>query len=152
MRMPAALTRTLAALAVALMGASIVGPPATAQSGRGQPPSQAQAQANRNNQRLTLHVKFQEGTSIRLRGGRLVSLGNDDLSALDAVLAGYPGARFERLFSRPEAALDAERRRAEAGGRRTADRNLWYRLRLGPGTDLDWMIAALKALPTVESA
>jgi serine protease len=152
MRMPAALTRTLAALAVAMIGASIVGPPATAQSGRAQPPSQAQGQANRNNERLTLHVKFQEGTSIRLRGTRLVSLGNDDLSALDAVLAGYPGARFERLFSRPEAALDAERRRAEAGGRRIADRNLWYRLRLGPGTDLDRLIAELKALPIVESA
>lgn len=121
MRMPAALTRTLAALAVAAIGASIVGPSATAQSGRGQAP----AQASRNNERLALHVKFQEGTSIRLRGGRLVSLGNDDLSALDAVLVGRPGARFERLFSRPEAALDAERRRAQARGRgRTADLNL----------------------------
>lgn len=149
MRTPAALTRTLAALAVAALGASIVGPSATAQSGRGQAPGQV----SRNTERLALHVKFQEGTSIRLRGGRLVSLGNDDLSALDAVLVGHPGARFERLFSRPEAALDAERRRAEARGRgRTADLNLWYRLRLGQGADLDRLIAELKALPIVESA
>ena len=44
MRMPAALTRTLAALAVAAMGASIVGTSATAQSGRGQAPGQAPSQ------------------------------------------------------------------------------------------------------------
>ena len=148
MGLPATLSRTLAALVVAVIAASIVGTSATAQSGRGQAPSQA----SQNNERLALHVKFREGTSIRLRGGRLVSVGNDDLSGLDAVLARHPGTRFERLFSRPEAALDEQRRRAEARGRKTADLNLWYRLRLRPGTDVDGVIADLKALAIVETA
>ncbi len=149
MGLPATLSRTLAALVVAVIAASILGTSATAQSGRGQAPSQA----SQNNERLALHVKFREGTSIRLRGGRLVSVGNDDLSGLDAVLARHPGTRFERLFSRPEAALDAQRRGAEArGGRKTADLNLWYRLRLRPGTDVDGVIADLKALDIVETA
>src|SRR5688572_27281324 len=145
MGLPAALSRTLV---VAVIAASIVGTSATAQSGRGQAPSQA----SQNNERLALHVKFREGTSIRLRGGRLVSVGNDDLSGLDAVLARHPGTRFERLFSRPEATLDEQRRRAEARGRKTADLNLWYRLRLRPGTDVDGVIADLKALAIVETA
>ncbi|HEX7283567.1 MAG TPA: PKD domain-containing protein [Vicinamibacterales bacterium] len=149
MGLPAALSRTLAALVVAAIAASMVGTSATAQSSRGQAPSQA----SQNNERLALHVKVREGTSIRLRGGRLVSVGNDDLSGLDAVLARYPGTRFERLFSRSEAALDEQRRRAEArGGRKTADLNLWYRLRLRPGTDVDGVIADLRALDIVETA
>ena len=149
MGLPATLSRTLAALVVAVIAASILGTSATAQSGRGQ----ASSQASQNNERLALHVKSREGTSIRLRGGRLVSVGNDDVSGLDAVLARHPGTRFERLFSRPEAALDEQRRRAEAGrGRKTADLNLWYRLRLRPGTDVDGVIADLKALDIVETA
>jgi serine protease len=148
MGLPAALSRTLAALVVAAIALSTEGTSATAQSGRGQ----AASQANQN-ERLALHVKFREGTSIRLRGARLVSLGNDDLSGLDAVLARYPGARFERMFSRSEAALDEQRRRGEArAGRKTADLNLWYRLRLRPGTDVDGAIADLRALTIVETA
>jgi hypothetical protein len=52
-----------------------------------QPPGQpAGAQAQPANARDALHVKFKEGTAIRLRGNQLVSLGADDLTALTAVL------------------------------------------------------------------
>lgn len=60
---------------------------------------------------------------------------------------------MERLFSRPEAALDADRTRIQSKStRKQADLNLWYRFRLRPNTDPVAFISALKNLSVVENA
>jgi hypothetical protein len=100
-----------------------------------------------------LHVKFVEGTAVRLRGGAFANLGGDDLTGLREVLRRHPGARIDRLFSRSEEVLAAEKRRIEAkSGREQADKNLYYRIRLRPGTDLPAFADALNALEIVEKA
>jgi hypothetical protein len=100
-----------------------------------------------------VQVKFREGTDVRLRGGRLVSPRGDDLSALDRVLARYPGTRIERLFERPEDVLAIERDRIEQTSRRAqADKNLFYRLVLGRRGAAAAAIDELNALDMVELA
>lgn len=65
---------------------------------------------------LTVHVyrdrivlKLAEGSRLRLRGQRLVSLAGRDLSQLQAVIDGVAGLTVQRLFTRSEEALDRER-------------------------------------------
>jgi len=100
-----------------------------------------------------LHLKFAEGTAIRLRDGAFASLRQDDLSGLDRVLSAYPGAVLERLFSRPEEVLEREKRAVETKSlRQQADKNLWYRVRVPAGTDLVRLIDELNALKIVEIA
>ncbi len=100
-----------------------------------------------------LHVKFNEGTRVRLRDGQLVSLAGADLSGLDAALATYPVEEIERLFTRPEAALDAERLQIEAEtGEQLPDLNLYYRFVVADAADGASLVAALVALPVVEEA
>ena len=90
---------------------------------------------------------------VRLRGGRFVSLGQDDLDDVNAVLRGIPGLRIERLFSRPEDVLAREKHRIEArSGREQADKNLYYRLRTRGEVDLARLIDDLNALDIVEIA
>jgi subtilisin family serine protease len=103
--------------------------------------------------RQRVHVKFQEGTAIRLRAGGFVSLNNEDLSALEAVLSRYPGTRIRRLFSRSEQQLAREKARIETGSRRQqADKNLYYRLYLRPEASAENLIDDLNALSLVEIA
>ncbi len=100
-----------------------------------------------------LHLKLREGAMVRLRGGRFISLGQDDLDDLNAVLGGIPGLRIERLFSRAEDVLAREKRRIEArSGREQADKNLYYRLRTRGEVDLARLIDHLNALDIVEIA
>jgi serine protease len=100
-----------------------------------------------------VHVKFREGTEIRLRGGKLVSLGGVDTSALDAALGKHPKLRVEPLFLGGEAALDRKREAAERrSGDALADFNLWYRLTAPSDADRDALVRALRDLPVVESA
>jgi len=102
--------------------------------------------------RERLHLKFQEGTAIRLRGNHFASLDNDDLSGLEAALKKYPDIVIERLFSRSEEELAQEKTRIEAeSGRQQADKNLYYRLILRPGTDAEALLNDLNTLPLVES-
>ena len=100
-----------------------------------------------------LHVKFDEGTEIRLRGSRLVTLGTDPLGGVRQVFADFPGLRVERLFDRPESRLEAEKAAIERkSGREQADLNLWYRLLLPPKTDAADVIDRFNALGIVEIA
>ena len=74
-----------------------------------------------------LVVKFREGTGVRLRDDRFVSYANADLSSIEQLLKAYPETRLARLFSRPEADYELERRTGEARtGRQLADLNLYY--------------------------
>ena len=100
-----------------------------------------------------VQVKFADGTGVRLRDGRFVSLTGTDLGGLTAVLGRYPGTTIERLFTRSEEDLAAEKAAAEAAtGRPQPDLNLYFRLTLRPGVDGATAIADLSRLPVVERA
>ena len=121
-------------------------------------------------------VKFQEGTHIRARAGRLVfdetALSADeqgrlrrgrltaatvrrDLAAFAQFLRQDARLRLERVFSRPERVLDAEQ---QAGEQRShaefADLNLYYYVRVQAATarGTERLIDRLNALPSVEIA
>jgi hypothetical protein len=103
--------------------------------------------------RETIEVKFVEGSSYRLRQGQMVTLGNDDFSALQSVLKSYPVRSVERLFTQPEADITADKSMLEAvSNEQMPDLNLWYRFTVGPGTNAEALIDALNALPEVEIA
>jgi serine protease len=100
-----------------------------------------------------LHVKFVDGSAIRLRGNTLVSVGTTDVSELRAVLRRYPGVKIQRLFSRSEGELTQEKARNERRtGRKQPDKNLWYRMVLPASRDAGALIADLNALEIVQTA
>jgi len=100
-----------------------------------------------------LHVKFREGTDMRLWSGVFFSLADSELADLDEVLMKYPGIQFERLFRRSSRALSLEKSRLEARSRRQqADKNLYFRFRLPAGADAARVIDGLNALDIVEVA
>src|SRR5215218_5671024 len=107
-------------------------------------------------------VKFHEGTAVRLRGGMLTAQGRDervdgDVAEVRRLVALAPEAQgIQRLFAMDEDALAERRARGEArSGRRLADLDLYYELRLKPGVtagDVAELLDALNALPSVEIA
>ena len=100
-----------------------------------------------------LHVKFVDGSAIRLRGNTLVSVGSTDVSALRAVLRKYPGVHVQRLFSRSEEELAAEKARNERRtGKKQPDKNLWYRMVLPPARDAAALVKDLRGLDIVQTA
>ncbi|MEW6153312.1 MAG: hypothetical protein AB1673_04875 [Actinomycetota bacterium] len=100
-----------------------------------------------------LHVKFATGTGARWREGRFVSLSGHDLSAVDAVLARSPVVRVERLFTRPEQDIEADRLAAEARtGLAQPDLNLYFRVVLASGAPAGPLVADLRALSVIEDA
>ena len=113
------------------------------------PPSAAAATPARD----AIEVKFAEGAPVRLREGRLTSSNEGDPGGVEAALLRHPVLAGERLFSQPEEEVARERGTlvAPAGGD-LPDLNRWYRLTLAPGTDVEALLDALKALPEVERA
>ena len=92
-----------------------------------------------------LHVKFVDGSAIRLRGNTLVSVGSTDVSALRAVLRKYPGVHIQRLFSRSEEELADEKARNERRtGKKQPDKNLWYRMVLPPARNAAALVKDLR--------
>jgi len=100
-----------------------------------------------------LHVKFREGTGMRLWSGVFFSLADEELSGLDEFLIQHRGIRTEPLFSRSPRALRLEKSRLEALSRRQqADKTLYYRFRLSGHLDAARVIDELNALDIVEIA
>lgn len=100
-----------------------------------------------------IEIKFAEGTSYRLSGGRMTSLGNDNLAALQAALKQHPLQSIERLFTQPEQEISAEKISLEAASNeQMPDLNLWYRFTVQDGTNAEALIDALNAMPEVEIA
>ncbi|MGH9276527.1 MAG: hypothetical protein ACRD12_00225 [Acidimicrobiales bacterium] len=98
-------------------------------------------------------VKFREGSAVRTRDNRFVTERSDDLSPLQAVLEKYPGLRIERTFERPEAELAREKSTLEAQtGQPQPDLNLYFRLVLPNGTDVNAVVAELNRLAIVQTA
>jgi hypothetical protein len=99
-----------------------------------------------------VHVKFRDGTTIRLRNGGLVSLGSEDVWELTSTLSRYPVLQIGRLFDRPEDELSEEKANAEARtGQPQPDLNLWFRILLPSEADADGLIRDLQQLDLVET-
>ena len=100
-----------------------------------------------------LHVKFHEGTAIRLEPQGFVSSTGADLAALQAVLAAYPGTRIEPLFDRAPELLVLEKEALQRrSGRTLADKTLYYRMRVPDLVELRALINELNALDVVQRA
>ena len=102
-----------------------------------------------------LHLKLAEGTGARRRNGRFVSASGAAMSSVEDVLraAGIGPSRIDRLFSRAESDLDAERQIAEGRrGRQLADLNLYYEIAVPAGVSVEALCDTLNALPSVELA
>ena len=123
----------------------------------------------------TVIVKFQEGTRLRIRGGRFVfdptTLSADERHRLARVKVDHaaahrevavlnkilkqPGYQTERLFPRPEADLEREQQRGEhASNKELANLNLYYDVHTANATvDVtEQLIDRLNALQIVEIA
>ncbi|WP_367127605.1 S8 family serine peptidase [Saccharothrix sp. HUAS TT1] len=106
-----------------------------------------------NDSREHVHVKFAEGSRVRLRGAELTSAAGTDLSAVRDVLRSGSVSAVRRLFTAPEEALRAfTDQAATRSGRAQADLTLWYRLDLRPGADAAAVVDALNALREIEIA
>lgn len=100
-----------------------------------------------------LHVKFKEGSGVRLSGERLVGTPGAELTELQGVLGSFPGAGVERLFSRAEDELLREKLSLQRrSGRELADKTLYYRVRIDGSLGLAALIDDLNALDVVEIA
>jgi serine protease len=130
----------LAALSLALLLATV--PDRARSAAPALAPAQGQA----------LHVKFREGSDVRLLDGRLTSRPGVDVAAVRLALGLVPGLTVERLFSQPEAELQSDLEGIEAvSGDDVADLNLYFRLRV-PAVQAQGLLRALAALPVVETA
>jgi serine protease len=103
-----------------------------------------------------LVVKFFDQTGMRLQDGKLTPAAPDvDVQTIEVVLAGA-GVSLSRLFTLPEAALDAQRQLGiQNTGRQLADLNTYYAVDFPLGaTDAQvaGLLATLRADPNVEFA
>ncbi len=97
-------------------------------------------------------LKFTEGTDVRLRGNKLVSMSGSDISHAVDILYSTNGLKVKRMFSRSEESLEASRKSGEAlSNRQLADLNLYYILELGESVDAVGLIGKLNKLPEVET-
>ena len=100
-------------------------------------------------------VKFVEGSRVRARDGRLVSLADRDLADANQILTDRPDLATSRLFARAEASLERERLEAQdRSGKEMADLNNYYKVVLARA-DIEVATALLdelNALPVVEIA
>jgi serine protease len=101
----------------------------------------------------TIILKFVEGTDIRLRDGKLVSISSGAVAELDQILDRFPLAKIERLFTQPEEEIAKEQTEMEAEtGENLPDLNLYFRLTVQDKTEGKALIDALNNLPIVEQA
>lgn len=126
----------------------------TPQSQPTQTPTQQTSEPVKTNvQNVKVHVKFVEGSTVRLREGVFVSFSGEDLSDLKHILQNYPNIKIERLFSRSEEELAEEQRRLESQTKKDVpDLNLWYRLLLPKDADAQSLLKVLDSLAIVETA
>jgi len=99
-----------------------------------------------------VYVQFAEGTDIRLREGKLISLSGIDISQLYDILSQFD-VQIERLYPETEEELDKQRRIGEAMScKELSDKNLAYLFKLTPGEDTEKLIDLLNTLSIVELA
>jgi hypothetical protein len=103
--------------------------------------------------RSAVHVKFVEGSEVRLRGRRFTAPAGVDPGPLSSVLDSYAVEKIHRLFTRSEADVDRHKKDLEDRARvKLKDLNLHYRMTLPEDADRESFVTELRALGIVESA
>jgi len=98
-------------------------------------------------------VKFSEGTDIRLRDGKLVSISSGSIPELDNLFEKYPVTSIERQFTQPEEEIAQEKADLESQtGEEIPDLNLYFRINIKNQKDAESFLASLRGLPIVETA
>ncbi|WP_240197140.1 PKD domain-containing protein [Nonomuraea lactucae] len=148
-------------LAVLCSIVALLSPLASPAEAAAEPPTQerqtpqkpASTTLTKHDSRAHVHVKFAEGSQVRLRDGHLTSTAGTDLSAVENVLESGSVSAVQRLFTAAEETLQTfTGQAATRSGRPQADLNQWYRLTLRPGSDPAAVIDRLNALDQVEIA
>jgi hypothetical protein len=100
-----------------------------------------------------LILKFVEGSDIRLREGKLVSISSGAVEELDEIFTRFPPVEIERLFTQPEEQIAKEQADMEAEtGEDLPDLNLYFRVTVKSASDRGALMDALNSLPIVERA
>src|SRR5687768_15249485 len=102
-----------------------------------------------------LDVKFKEGTTVRLRGGRPADVGNQAAvrSDLQGILHAFADAAWDRTHSVDETVLDRFRREGQANrAKPLPDLNNYFRLRLPRGLTAARAKEILERYESVEAA
>ncbi len=99
-----------------------------------------------------VEIKFVPGLLPGWAAGAF-SAASGALSGLNEILKGHAVASVRRLFNESEAEIGAHRLALEAAtGKELPDLNLWYRIKVVDGTNVEYLIDGLNSLPEVEIA
>jgi serine protease len=117
------------------------------------PNTPAQTDLEMDNFNGIIILKFVEGTDIRLRDGKLISMTSGAVAELDQIFARFPLAEIARLFTQPEEEIAKEQAEMETQtGENIPDLNLYFRLIVQDKADGEALIDALNSLSIVELA
>ena len=98
-------------------------------------------------------IKFEEGSDVRLRGNKLISLSGPALKEVNAVVRPYINGRLKRLVNKTEESLSRDKYIYELrSGHELADFNLYYSLDITNGDEAATMVNLLNELDIVEIA
>jgi len=102
----------------------------------------------------SLTIKFTQGTGVRLRGGRFISLNPGcDLSEFNNKLERYSIVNISRLFTRPEEDLERDKISGEKNsGEELGDLNLYYVITTKTASDAFQLAIFLNSLEIIEDA
>jgi hypothetical protein len=102
---------------------------------------------------VVITVKFTQGTDIRLRDGRLVSISSGPIADLEQLFKIYPVIKIGRGFSQPEEEIESERQKLIYQGETDIpDLNLYFLLIVENEQIASKLIDELNKLDIVEFA
>ncbi|MDP8238827.1 MAG: S8 family serine peptidase [Candidatus Hatepunaea meridiana] len=117
------------------------------------PPKPEHTKVDSNYYQDCLTIKFVEGSRVRLRNSKLVSLTGRNLTNYNKVIRQYRIRSLTRLFSRAEHLLDAEREIGQQrSGKQLGDLNNYYRVILDSTENPEDFINNLNRLGVIEIA
>ena len=100
---------------------------------------------------VNIVVKFAQGSDVRLREGKLVSLSEGAIPELDAVLDDFDISNIERLFSQPEEEIAEEYQQLIVkSSDDVPDLNLYFMLAVADDRQAQDLIKELNRLELVE--
>jgi len=93
-----------------------------------------------------ISLKFREGSEVRLRNGKFVSLCGEDLSQINNLINNYPNISIQRLISLSEEELAEEYNKLKQNNPDIADFNLWYRIIFPEDTSIETVDSLINKL------